>query len=129
MGEEGITMSNESKDIKAEPAFPVTFRHERIDGSVTMQEWEGMRLQEYAAIHLKVPESGTPWLDEMIQKARRDEFAKAAMNGIISNHQLMYNIDMASKKHTVDTALIVSETALSLADALIKAADEGIGEK
>lgn len=70
-------MSNESKDIKAEPAFPVTFRHERIDGSVTMQEWEGMRLQEYAAIHLKVPMSGTPWLDEMIEASRRDEFAKA----------------------------------------------------
>lgn len=25
---------------------------------------------EYAAIHLRVPESGTPWIDEMVRKSR-----------------------------------------------------------
>ena len=39
----------------------------------------GLTTQEYAAIHLKVADSGTPWLDEMIEKSRRDEFAKLAL--------------------------------------------------
>lgn len=43
---------------------------------------EGLSQREYAAIHLKVPDSGTEWLDAMIQKARRDEFAKAALSNM-----------------------------------------------
>ena len=39
----------------------------------------GMTLREYAAIKLRVPESGTDWLDEMIRKSMRDEFAAKAM--------------------------------------------------
>lgn len=40
---------------------------------------------EYAAIHLRVEHSELPvWLNEMIRKARRDEFAKAAMQGILA---------------------------------------------
>ena len=41
--------------------------------------WTGMSLRQYAAIHLRVPDSGLPWLDEMIDRARRDEFAGKAM--------------------------------------------------
>jgi hypothetical protein len=36
----------------------------------------GINAQEYAAIRLRVPMSNTPWLDEMIEASRRDEFAK-----------------------------------------------------
>mgnify|MGYP001263604257 CR=1 FL=1 len=67
----------------------------------------GMSLKEYAAIHLKVPLSGTPWLDEMIQKARRDEFAKAFIT---------------------ESAYRDATDYLRLADEIIKAADEGKGE-
>jgi hypothetical protein len=35
--------------------------------------------QEYLAALLKVPESGTPWLDEMIEKSLRNDFAKATL--------------------------------------------------
>jgi hypothetical protein len=35
----------------------------------------GMTLRQYAAIKLKVPRSGTPWLDEMIEESRREELA------------------------------------------------------
>jgi hypothetical protein len=41
------------------PAFPYENRYEH----------EGMTLRQYAAIHLKVPDSGTDWLDEMIKKS------------------------------------------------------------
>jgi hypothetical protein len=38
----------------------------------------GMTLRQYAAIKLKVPDSGTDWLDAMIVKSLRDEFAGKA---------------------------------------------------
>lgn len=34
-------------------------------------EHNGMTLRQYAAIKLKVPNSGTDWLDEMIEEANR----------------------------------------------------------
>lgn len=40
------------------------------------EEWRsssGMSLRQYAAIKLRVPDSGLPWLDEMIEKSRRDD--------------------------------------------------------
>lgn len=41
------------------PAFPI---HGTQHGGITARE--------YAAIALRVPDSGTPWLDEMITKSR-----------------------------------------------------------
>ena len=41
---------------------------------------KALSAQEYAAIHLRVEHPDLPaWLNEMIRKSRRDEFAKAAM--------------------------------------------------
>jgi len=34
-------------------------------------EPEGMSLRAYAAIHLRVPDSGIEWLDRMIRQARK----------------------------------------------------------
>lgn len=41
----------------------------------------GLTKRQYAAIHLRVPDSGIPWLDAMIDRSRRDEFAGQAMAG------------------------------------------------
>jgi len=41
----------------------------------------GMTLRQYAAIKLKVPDSGLDWLDAMIVQSRRDELAGMAMQG------------------------------------------------
>ena len=45
--------------------------------------WEseqcGLTASEYAAIHLRVPSSGTPWLDDMIRQRLRYDFAGQAM--------------------------------------------------
>ena len=35
----------------------------------------GMTLRQYAAIKLRVPNSGSDWLDEMIRTSLRDELA------------------------------------------------------
>ena len=53
---------------KNDAAFPVVFEKEDYIH-------DGMSLREYAAIKLKVPESGTDWLDDMIRKSLRDELA------------------------------------------------------
>ena len=45
----------------------------------------GMTLRQYAAIKLRVPNSGTDWLDEMIRQSLRDELAAKAMQGLVSN--------------------------------------------
>ena len=44
----------------------------------------GMTLREYAAIKLRVPESGIDWLDDMIKKSKRDEFAGMALPALIA---------------------------------------------
>ena len=43
-----------------------------------------MTLRQYAAIKLRVPESGTDWLDDMIRKSNRDYFAAAALTGLMA---------------------------------------------
>lgn len=71
------------------PAFPVStrqlesepgFGHQ--DGPSTWQ-YGGMTLREYAAIKLRVPDSGTDWLDEMIRKSVRDYFAAKALINLV----------------------------------------------
>lgn len=42
---------------------------------------------EYAAIHTGQPCSGTPWLDEMLAKARRERLAGQASEQDIVHHQ------------------------------------------
>ncbi len=38
----------------------------------------GMTVRQYAAIHLKVPNSGTEWLDEMIKQSMLNDFSAKA---------------------------------------------------
>ena len=61
------------------PAFPVPgLQHD--------EDFNGMTLRQYAAIKLRVPESGTQWLDDMIRKSLRDCFAAQAMQAMLSGH-------------------------------------------
>ena len=46
----------------------------------------GMTLRQYAAIKLKVPDSGDDWLDDMIRKSLRDDFAAKAMQAQIASY-------------------------------------------
>lgn len=56
------------KDNRHEPAMP------KITGPGTIN-YSGFNKAEYAAIHTGQPCSGTPWLDEMLAKARRERLA------------------------------------------------------
>lgn len=50
---------------------------------VSMQGADGMSLRAYAAIKLRVPDSGLDWLDDMIRQLQRDAFAGQALPAII----------------------------------------------
>ena len=66
------------QDIKdGGPAFSIA--------SDTIGHCAGMTLRQYAAIKLKVPDSGTDWLDEMIVKSLRNDFAAKAMQSSFGN--------------------------------------------
>ena len=74
-------MTTQNNDV---PAFPCDFTYEK-DGYIHRIASDGMTLRQYAAIKLRVPDSGTDWLDEMIVKSKRDDFAAKAMQGVLSN--------------------------------------------
>ena len=69
------------------PAFPqlISFNPngEAVTAGMYFAEGPGMSLRQYAAIKLCVPDSGTPWLDEMIRKSLKDRFAGQALAGIM----------------------------------------------
>jgi len=50
----------------------------------------GLEAAEYAAIHLKVPKSGTPWLDEMIEEANRRDLAAQFMSASLASPELLH---------------------------------------
>jgi hypothetical protein len=65
------------------PAFPrsgVKDGYGKVVGDV-----KGMTLRQYAAIKLRVPDSGTDWLDDMIREGRRMDYAGQALAGSLAN--------------------------------------------
>jgi hypothetical protein len=73
----------------------------------------GMTLREYAAIRLKVPDSGIDWLDEMIRQSLRNDFAARAMQGLVIHKSF---VDLYSAGATA-----VAQQAYLVADAMLKA--------
>lgn len=54
---------------------------------------------------------------------RRDEFAKAAMQGILSNHRMITSIINMSHENDSDPTKILTQSAVDYADNLIKSLD------
>ena len=61
-------MSNEDG---SSPAFPT---------NMSLYD-SGLSQRAYAAIHLRVPDSGLPWLDTMIERARRYDMLAQGRKG------------------------------------------------
>lgn len=89
------------------PAFPTD--SERQNGA-NSYHYEGMTLRQYAAIKLRVPESGDEWLDGMIRKCLRDELAAKAAQGLLAS-------DAAGAWGNF------AESAYKMADAMLKERD------
>lgn len=72
----------------------------------------GMSLRSYAAIHLRIPESGIGWLDEMIAKSERRDLAIKAFQAICSFKDAegmeLYNI--RNNAHKQAEAMIAERT-------------------
>jgi hypothetical protein len=64
------------------PAFPVAAEF-YSDGGYRSHSYSGMTLRQYAAIKLKVADSGVAWLDKMITKSMRDDIAAKAMQAYL----------------------------------------------
>lgn len=75
-------MSNFDSDV---PAFPCETTGTDEHGDYRLP-YQGMTLRQYAAIKLRVPNSGTDWLDEMILASLRDELAAKALQGMAGSH-------------------------------------------
>ena len=75
------------------PAFPqltnTGWARVAADGRAQMDKecTGGMTLRQYAAIKLRVPNSGTGWLDDMIRVSIRDGFADQANEEDIAAHR------------------------------------------
>ena len=68
------------------PAFPVSTAEAsegHQDGPNTWQ-FPGMTLRQYAAIKLRIPNSGTDWLDEMIRESLHNEAAVDVLKASLS---------------------------------------------
>lgn len=94
------------------PAFPFAFTDEsRVS--------DGMTLRQYAAIKLKAPNSGMGWLDEMITKSLRDDFAAKAMQGWTANPTA--NAELPDTAVPSDLANVAAAWAYLAADAMLEA--------
>lgn len=71
----------------------------------------GLTTIEHAAIALRVPQSGTPWLDDMIRQARRMDLAQAAMAVCLAQ------VDTFPDEHW---RVGVAKDAYLMADAMIR---------
>lgn len=66
----------------------------------------GMTLRQYAAIKLRVPSSGSDWLDDMIRESNRDELAATAMAGLMSNNGLDWMESVATASYGMADAML-----------------------
>jgi hypothetical protein len=98
------------------PAFPFP-AYTYPNGEINHGE-SGMTLRQYAAIKLKVPDSGTDWLDAMIEKSVLNDIAAKAMQGWISSAPAMGDdVLNGGDEH----ASIIAGCAYTYANALLKA--------
>ena len=66
------------------PAFPQNDLSQYNMGPEGIGDGMGMNLRQYAAIKLRVPDSGLDWLDNMIREGRRMDYAGQALAGILA---------------------------------------------
>ena len=92
--------------MREQAAFPHEFEYG--DGSKEFDR--GMTLREYAAIHLRVPNSGNPELDDMIRDAVLRELAARAMQSVI----------VTSDPTSPEDVAVTAKVAHIVADAMLK---------
>lgn len=107
----------------SEPAFPNGY--ELRSGEVSRRYMSGgLSARAYTAIHLGVPDSGEPWLDEIIRQARRERIATAIAShamvaaGIASDPEPGATLrdTVITRAHDATAALIAASESGAAAD-------------
>lgn len=81
---------------------------------------EGMTLRQYAAIKLRVPNSGTWWLDDMIRESLRDELAARVMQTIFAGDAARMVANRDERYDETNWAAVVAANSFEMADAMLK---------
>lgn len=110
------------------PAFPAKASINRDTGEFIPHQFgnddfvlSGMSLRQYAAIKLRVPKSGTDWLDDMIRESQRVEFAKAAMQTLLATEYISANCVYVGWENSL------RGECFRLADAMLREQEKGNG--
>ena len=105
------------------PANPKTgFFRDEGPASHDSEDADGMTLRDCACIELRVPETGKPWLDEIIRKGLRNDFAGQALMGFLTCQDFMNELaKIELSKAGVRKRL--AEFCYKQADALLEACE------
>jgi hypothetical protein len=97
--EQALKHTKLCQSVDGSPAFPVP-------NDANVNDQAGMSLRAYAAIKLRVPDSGTDWLDTMIRQAQRDELAGQIIGhlAVVQNTESLSE-DVASAYRITDAML------------------------
>ncbi len=74
----------------------------------------GLTARQHAAIALRVPDSGTEWLDAMIRESQRDQFAQSAAQALLARGHAIEGMDKAAR---------ILPYAFVLADVILRSRD------
>lgn len=106
-------------DAANNSAFPRPYSTDTARGTLEYAE-AGLTARQYAAIKLRVPDSGDEWLDAMIRTSLRDYFAIHALESIIihASNNAMVSIPCLSSGGLIDRSDF-TKIAYQYADAML----------
>lgn len=106
-----------TSDATGGPVFPLE-NPRLLETGELFKQCPGLTVRQYAAIQLRVPESGDDWLDRMIRKANLRDTAAQALAGMLGGE-------------TEDSAFsedVAADRARRMAEALLRETDEDFNE-
>lgn len=103
------------------PAFPQVLQYDAA-GRCVSEAMYGMSLRQFAAIQLRVPNSGDEQIDAMIRQSNRRDFAGQAMAGLLANDSdgTWFNDDGTVCKTIKEISVIIARHSCTYADTLIE---------
>lgn len=110
--------------------FPNPVSHSPLGQEVT--SYPGLTARQHAAIALRVPDSGTEWLDVMIRASLRDQLASRAMTIILERDDIgitaYYPDDQMYEDSDEPASNLWATQSYQIADAMMEARDTVMGK-
>ena len=120
-------MSNHEGDRTADDGVFSAFPQQALgmDGLPCSDAMPGLSRREHAAITLRVPSSGTPWIDDMIREARRWDAAERIVPGLVNDLEMLGALKTIGEVDGISAEAAAAKAARSFADALLSALKQG----